>query len=63
MNQPKIAIAVYVEFGTWGSKWAAPIASLMMENYLNGFLSNKSKIKAEKIHNEVILNKIHKVLE
>ena len=57
MNQPKIAIAVYVEFGTWGSKWAAPIASLMMENYLNGFLSNKSKIKAAKIQSEVILNK------
>lgn len=57
MNQPKIAIAVYVEFGTWGSKWAAPVASLMMENYLNGFLSNKSKIKAAKIQSEVILNK------
>ena len=57
MNQPKIAIAVYVEFGTWGSKWAAPIASLMMENYLNGFLSNKSRIKAAKIQSEVILNK------
>ena len=25
------------------------IASLMMENYLNGFLSKKSKIKADKI--------------
>ena len=42
MNKPKIAIAVYVEFGTWGSKWAAPIASLMMENYINGSLSEKS---------------------
>ena len=57
MNQPKIAIAVYVEYGTWGSKWAAPIASLMMENYINGFLSKKSKVKADKIHNEVILDK------
>ena len=57
MNLPKIAIAVYVEYGTWGSKWAAPIASLMMENYINGFLSRNSKVKADKIHNEVILDK------
>ena len=57
MNLPKIAIAVYVEYGTWGSKWAAPIAGLMMENYINGFLSRNSKVKADKIHNEVILDK------
>jgi len=29
----------------------------MMENYINGFLSEKSKVKADKIQNEVILNK------
>ncbi len=35
-NDPKIAVAVYVEHGTWGATWAAPIASLMVEKYLNG---------------------------
>ena len=31
---PKIAIAVIIENGYWGSRWAAPIASLMTEKYL-----------------------------
>ena len=56
MNNPAIAIAVYVEYGTWGSKWAAPIASLMMERYIKGSLSEKSIKKANKISEAVILN-------
>ena len=35
-DDPKIAIAVFVENGYWGSRWAGPIASLMIENYLKG---------------------------
>ncbi len=35
-ENPKIALAVFVENGYWGSRWAAPIASLMIEKYLNG---------------------------
>ena len=35
-DNPKIAIAVFVENGYWGSRWAAPIASLMIEKYING---------------------------
>ncbi|WP_066629747.1 penicillin-binding protein 2 [Labilibacter marinus] len=34
-ENPQIAIAVYVENGGYGSTWAAPIASLMVEKYLN----------------------------
>lgn len=33
-EDPKIAIAVIIENGYWGSRWAAPIASLMTESYL-----------------------------
>ena len=33
-DHPKIAIAVIIENGYWGSRWAAPIASLMTEKYL-----------------------------
>ena len=40
-ENPKIAIAVYVENGGWGSTWAAPIASLMIEKYLNKEVTNK----------------------
>ena len=35
-DDPKIAIAIIVENGYWGSRWAAPIASLMMEKYITG---------------------------
>lgn len=34
-EDPKIAIAVYVENGKWGNLYAAPIASLMIEKYIN----------------------------
>lgn len=33
-DDPKIAIAVFIENGAWGARWAAPITSLMIEKYL-----------------------------
>jgi len=43
-DDPQIAIAVYVEHGVWGARYAAPIASLMIENYLNnGVISDRRK--------------------
>jgi penicillin-binding protein 2 len=33
-ENPKIAVAVFVENGYWGGRWAAPIASLVIEKYL-----------------------------
>ena len=41
-DNPKIAIAVFIENGYWGSRWAAPIASLMIEKYLNGFIGESA---------------------
>ena len=38
-KNPKIAIAIIVENGYWGSRWAAPIASLLVELYINGKIS------------------------
>lgn len=35
-ENPKIAIAVFVENAGFGATWAAPIASLMLEQYLTG---------------------------
>tara|TARA_B100000953_G_scaffold26652_2_gene21630 strand:+ start:1617 stop:3479 length:1863 start_codon:yes stop_codon:yes gene_type:complete len=40
-DNPKIAIAVFIENGYWGTRWAAPIASLMMESYLNKKVDRK----------------------
>jgi len=39
VDNPKIALAIIVENGYWGSRWAAPIASLMMEQYIHGQIS------------------------
>jgi penicillin-binding protein 2 len=38
-ENPQIAISIIVENGYWGSRWAAPIASLMAELYLTGEIS------------------------
>jgi len=38
---PQIAIAVYIENGVWGARYAAPIASLIIEKYLRGKISSK----------------------
>ena len=47
-ENPKIAIAVFVENGYWGTRWAAPIASLMMEKYL------KKEIKRKYLENYIL---------
>jgi penicillin-binding protein 2 len=41
-DNPKIAIAVYVENAGYGATYAAPIASLMIEKYLKGRITNKA---------------------
>ena len=41
MDNPKIAVAAYVENGGFGATWAAPIASLLTEMYLTGEISRK----------------------
>ena len=42
MDNPKIAIAAYVENGGFGATYAAPIASLMVEKYLKGEVKRKA---------------------
>lgn len=42
-DKPQIAIAVYIENGGWGSTWAAPIASLIIEKYLTGQVNNTER--------------------
>lgn len=38
-NNPKIAVAVFVENGYWGARWAGPMASLMIEKYIRGTIT------------------------
>lgn len=47
-DNPKIAVSVVVENGGYGSKWAAPIASLLIEKYLT------NTIKRKRLENRII---------
>ena len=37
VEDPQIALSIIIENGGYGSTWAAPIASLMMEKYIKGY--------------------------
>ena len=49
ISEPKIAIAVYVEHGGFGADLAAPMAGLVIEQYLKGKLSKQSETRAKRI--------------
>ncbi len=52
-EDPKIAIAVYVENSGFGSQWAVPIASLMIEKYLTGTVDT-TKVNRKMLHKRMI---------
>jgi penicillin-binding protein 2 len=54
-DDPKIAIAVYVENVGFGATWAAPIASLIMEKHLTGEITRPHVEK--RITDAVLMNK------
>ena len=54
-DNPKIAICVVVENSGGGSAWAAPIASLMIEKYLNGSIAPRRKELEERMLNANLL--------
>lgn len=59
MDNPQIAVAVYVENGGWGATYGVPIGALIMEKYLKGTLSPESEVKATDIQNRRIDYGIH----
>jgi penicillin-binding protein 2 len=54
MNNPRIAVAVYVEHGGFGADLAAPMAGLVIEAYLKGKLSTASEGKAKRIEEKKV---------
>ena len=48
-DDPKIAVAAYVENGGFGASYAAPIASLLTEMYLTGEISKDRKALEDRI--------------
>ena len=48
-DNPKIAVAAYVENAGFGATWALPVASLMLEKYINGEICPERKDMEEKM--------------
>ena len=57
-DNPKIAIAVYVENGGWGGSYAAPIVSLMIERYIKGEVAANRKWLEERMFNADLIGRL-----
>lgn len=57
-DDPKIAVAAYVENGGFGATWAAPIASLLTEMYLNGEISQSRKALEDRVLNGNLMDRV-----
>ncbi len=54
MEEPRIAVAVYIENGGFGATFGVPIGRLIMEQYLNGHLSSGSEAQASSLQSRHI---------
>ena len=61
-DNPKIAIAIFVENGGYGSTIAAPITSLMIEKYLNGTISEATKYRERNMLNITLQKEYDKLI-
>ena len=50
-KNPKIALAIFVENGGYGSTIAAPISSLLIEKYISGTISKANKNREQRMLN------------
>ena len=57
-DDPKIAVVAYVENAGFGATWAAPIASLLVERYLNGEISPERKYLEQRMFDANLLYKV-----
>ncbi len=55
-EDPKIAVSVYVENGVWGSRYAAPIASMIIEKYLTDSIAYNRKWLEKRMMEANLLN-------
>ena len=57
-DDPKIAVAAYIEHGSFGARWAAPIASLLVEKYLNNEISPSRKALETRVMEGNLMDKV-----
>ncbi|MBN2681176.1 MAG: penicillin-binding protein 2 [Bacteroidales bacterium] len=56
-DNPKIAIAVFIENAGYGGTWAAPMASLIVEKYLKGYIPENRKWLETRVLEADFINK------
>lgn len=59
-DNPKIAVAAYVENAGFGATWACPIASLLIEKYLNGEIGENRKYVEERVLSGNLMSRVKK---
>ena len=57
-QNPKIAVAAYIENGGFGATWACPIASLLVEKYLNGTIDEKRKPLEQRVLDGNLMSRV-----
>ncbi len=57
-ENPKIAVAAYIENGGFGATWACPIASLLVEKYLKGEIDTKRKPLEDRVLNGDLMSRV-----
>ncbi len=57
-DNPKIAVAAYMENAGFGATWSAPAASLMIEKYLNGEISESRKPLEQRMFEGNLMNRV-----
>ena len=55
-DNPRIAIAIYIENGGFGARYAVPIGGLIMEKYLKGKIAPWKKTIEERMLNADLIN-------
>lgn len=58
-DNPKIAVVAYIENAGFGATWAAPIASLLVEKYLNDTIAPTRVWIEQNMLNANLLSKVH----
>ena len=59
-DNPKIAVAAYLENAGFGATWAAPIASLLVEKYLNGDIGESRKPLEQRVLDGNLMDRVKK---
>ncbi len=57
-DNPKIAVAAYIENAGFGATWACPIASLLIEKYLRGEISEERKYLEQYVLEGDLMSKV-----